>query len=245
VSAGTSGLAAALTGLGERARVSVAAVPIVAAHAGTRARTGAGRSRAADRAAGLAAAAESLRVAGCTHAAVLGHAADGRPLWPPGFTGSIAHADGVAVAAAVAIGATAPAGVGVDVEHAGALPAADATAVLDADERRVVSRHGAPDDVATLLWSAKEAAFKAWSTATEGGLGDVDPVDIHVELDEARGAVRVVANGSLAARVRDWGAATGEFAVVAGYVVTLVTLAATRATAAAAADPRSSRSPVS
>ena len=35
-----------------------------------------------------------------------------------------------------------------------------------------------------MLWSAKEAAFKAWSGAL-GGLDHVDPTEIEVELDAA------------------------------------------------------------
>ncbi len=185
--------------------------------------------RAADRAAGLAAAAHALAAVGCATPAVVGHESDGRPRWPRDHTGSIAHAGHVAVA--VVADTSVVTALGVDVELAGALPARDADAVLDVDEQAFVARASHPDHLATLLWSAKEAAFKAWSTATDGRLGDVDPADIHVTLDEHRRdgaptAVRVDARGALAGRITKIGPLLGWCVRERDYVLVLLCAAA-------------------
>ena len=200
---------AVLERLGRRAGVSVALVNIDAP------------GRASDRAAGLAAAAGALRAASCSPPSLRGHADDGRPLWPHGFTGSIAHAGSVAVAAASP--AATFAAVGIDIERAAALPALDAIGVLSARENALVAVHEQPDAMATLMWSAKESAFKAWSTATDGGLGDVDPVDLRVEIDLDHGAFTVTACGALHEPTAGVGALRGVFETVDGYVLTLAT----------------------
>jgi hypothetical protein len=135
---------------------------------------------AAARAAGRRAATRAL--AACGGPPLPSHRLrDGRPPWPARFIGSISHAGGVAYAV------VAPSGrmrsVGVDVEVRRQLPHADAEAVLGDDEQAWALASGDPDDAATALWSAKEAAFKAWNEADDGALTTVDPRrDMRVEL---------------------------------------------------------------
>ena len=136
----------------------------------------AGSGAEADRAAGRRAMAAALSRAGAPRP-VEGHEPDGRPRWPAGWSGSVAHGAGWAVAAVT----SADRMVGVDVERAGALALEDAVLVLDEREREVASAAADPAAMATVLWSAKESAFKAWSTAA-GGLAGVDPVDIHIDI---------------------------------------------------------------
>jgi hypothetical protein len=150
-------------------------------------------TRAGERRAGLAAASQVLAAIGIAPATVLGHAPDGRPLWPTGVTGSISHGDGVAVAVVVPLGGGVRA-VGVDVEAGGALPWIDAEAVLGPAESAAARRRGTDP---TALWSAKEAAFKAWSHAC-GVMPAVDPRDMVVELGGVVGSVVVSATGGLA-----------------------------------------------
>ncbi|HEX7096493.1 MAG TPA: 4'-phosphopantetheinyl transferase superfamily protein [Acidimicrobiales bacterium] len=202
-------LAAALARLTDRTGVTLAWARV------------AGDGPRAASAAGARAARDALAAAGCAGGEVQGHADDGRPLWPAGFTGSISHTDVAAVAAAVACGATVGA-VGVDVERSGALPAGDAVAVLGEQERALVRAHARPDWLATVLWSAKESAFKAWSSATVGNLGRVDPVDITVELDERTASLVVRAHGALGSATAAVGDASGAYTEVDGYIVTLV-----------------------
>jgi len=105
-------------------------------------------------AAGRRAAAAALTAAAATESAV-GRGADGRPLFPPGFAGSISHTDRLAVAL-VAPGAGA---VGVDIEDADISPRV-ARFVLRETERDALLRPGTAFTVRDLF-AAKEAAFKA------------------------------------------------------------------------------------
>lgn len=211
-------LAAALAALGARTGHPIIAVAAeVDGHAG-------------ERAAGARATRTVLGALGVRGpAADDPHHDDGRPCWPAGTTGSRAHAAGIAVAVA----ATAPLHwLGIDLECSAALPADDAAAVLDPIELAVVRAHPAPDAEATRVWSAKEAAFKAWCEATDGGLGRVDPVDLLVTLHEpdADGLrhVTVRAAGALVAPTAPIGPLTGWCADTGDHVVVLVSSARSR-----------------
>jgi len=82
--------------------------------------------------------------------------ASGAPSWPPGFVGSLAHDEAVAVAAVARSGAVR--GVGIDVEPALPLPAELVDLVATPAERGDL----AADLVgARLLFCAKEAVYKA------------------------------------------------------------------------------------
>ena len=135
---------------------------------------------AAQRTSGRVAAAMALHALGVAETRV-GRDDLGRPIWPHGSLGSISHGAGLAVAA---VSTTARhLAVGVDVERRGALPLADALVVLSRRERALVV--GLPgreaDELATALWSAKEAAFKAWDAWSGGLLSGVDPTDLTIE----------------------------------------------------------------
>jgi hypothetical protein len=202
-------LADAIARLEARASRTVRVVPV------------AGTGRAADTAAGRRAAAAALHAVHSTHPVVDTHHADGRPCWPADATGSIAHADGLAVAVADRVGCV----VGIDLERSGALPAADAAVVLARHEQALVDAHEAPDHEATRVWAAKEAAFKAWCEATDGGLGTVDPIDLLVDLgpdDRGLRPVVVHATGALAAPTASIGPLTGWCADTGDHVVVLV-----------------------
>lgn len=116
-------------------------------------------------------------------AAGLGHAQDGRPLWPQGLCGSLTRRAGLAVA--VAGRDEVLSAIGVDLEETAALPAAEAAVVLAPEEQALVCSSEHPDEIATLIWSAKESAFKAWSNAA-GGLDGVDPCEIVIGLSPAQ-----------------------------------------------------------
>jgi len=157
------------------------------------------RTPAAHTDAGRLAALHALTLAGCD-IAELPLRSGRRPVWPTGFVGSIAHDDALAVAVAARIGAART--IGIDVERHDALNASDASVVLRDEELEVVC-----DDpsLATLLWSVKESAYKAWCTGLDIELDRVDPRDIHVTIVDSI-ALEVHAMGELHDRVAAIGA---------------------------------------
>ena len=173
------------------------------------------RTPAAHTEAGRIAALHALARAGCD-ATELPPRTGRRPAWPSGFVGSIAHDDAlaIAVAARVDIAYT----IGIDVEGHDALSAADAYVVLRDEELELVS-----DDpsLATLLWSAKESAYKAWCTGLDIDLDGVDPRDIHVTVLDSC-ALQVHAVGELGDRVAAVGVLQGRSLRLHDLVITLV-----------------------
>ena len=137
------------------------------------------------------------------------------PRWPAGFVGSIAH--DVALAVAVVAPLDVAHTVGIDVERHDALDARDATLVLTDDERDFA---GDDNVVTTLLWCAKESAYKAWCTALGVALDAVDPRDIRVTA-AAPTVLRIEADGALARRVASIGRLQGSWRRVDDLVVTL------------------------
>jgi 4'-phosphopantetheinyl transferase EntD len=109
--------------------------------------------------AGRAVAAQALRALGAP--AWVAREADGRPRWPAGTVGSIAHGGGHAVA--VAGRATAWAAAGVDVEPDAPLPADAAAMVLrEEDQTGLAEAFGAAAaSHARLVFCAKECVHKA------------------------------------------------------------------------------------
>jgi 4'-phosphopantetheinyl transferase EntD len=177
-----------------------------------------GDGRTAERAAGRAAARTAFDRAGAPGLGVLGNAPDGRPRWPRGWAGSISHGAGVAVAA---VGRRDRA-VGIDVERSGALPVEDAEAVLAPTEMELATRAAEPAFVTTVIWSAKETAFKAWSGAC-GGLTGVNPVDILIDVDFRAGSVRARPGRGLIGHPASLGLLKGGFAMVDEVLLTVMT----------------------
>jgi 4'-phosphopantetheinyl transferase EntD len=109
----------------------------------------------------------------CAHAALaqlgrddgpVGKAQHGAPLWPAGVTGSITHTTGYA--AAVVSGTCA--GLGLDAERIGGVSEHLWPRLFDEKERAVLAQDGEAALLATLFFSAKEAAYKAWDKKTLG-----------------------------------------------------------------------------
>lgn len=179
-----------------------------------------GRTRDEHHRLGRAAAAAALAAAGTTTATVSGPPG-GPPVWPTGVSGSISHADGVAVAVVTVVTVSSPTaaptvahGVGIDLERLGRLPDADAAFVLAPAER--VDADGHVVD-ATVPWAVKEATFKAISGATPGGLASLEPSVIEVRL--APGGTAAVVVGNAAGTVNVMGA---HWCVVDGFVLAVV-----------------------
>jgi 4'-phosphopantetheinyl transferase EntD len=88
----------------------------------------------------------------------VGKAGYGAPLWPAGVTGSITHTAGYA-AAVVSDGF---AGLGLDAERIWGVSEHLWPRLFDEEERAVLAQAGDAAVLATLFFSAKEAAYKAW-----------------------------------------------------------------------------------
>ena len=113
--------------------------------------------------------------------AVIGRAANGAPLWPQGITGSITHTRDYA--AAVVGEARHFSGIGVDAERVGGVTPDLWPRLFDDAERDHLMGLGEADRgrVATLLFSAKEACYKAW-----GGEGPLAFREIRVTPADGR-----------------------------------------------------------
>ncbi|HUP71408.1 MAG TPA: 4'-phosphopantetheinyl transferase superfamily protein [Acidimicrobiales bacterium] len=171
------------------------------------------RTPAAHREAGRLVALHALARAGC-RAAELPPRPGRRPIWPAGFVGSIAHDDALAVA--VAARADSVLTVGVDVEQFDALSPRDASVVLRDAEIEFV---GDEPSRATMLWSAKESAYKAWCTGLDLDLDRVDPRDVHVFVESVTHQVHAM--GQLRDRVAAVGALQVGSMRLGDLVVTL------------------------
>lgn len=102
--------------------------------------------------------------------AVIGQDAARRPIWPAATVGSITHTAGYA--AALAASAARHAGLGVDAERIGGVTEKLFSRLFLPDERAALAGCAAVERarLATLLFSAKEACFKAASPIAEGSL---------------------------------------------------------------------------
>lgn len=142
------------------------------------------------------------------------HDAQRRPCWPAGVVGSLTHSAGLAAAVVAPAGSWL--GVGVDAEPAVPLPGDVADLVLTPVERRRLAAWGRPEvPGGTIVFSAKESAFKVFSPLTQGWL-DADDIDVIVSADGA--VVADLARPLPDGRTR----LTGRWTVVDGTVVTLL-----------------------
>lgn len=123
---------------------------------------------------------------------------NGGPTWPTSFVGSMTHCHGYR--AAVIGHSQRYLAVGIDVEPAVPLSASAAVAILlPNDSSRV--RHPL---WTTILFSAKEAAFKAWSAAGSVGL---HPLDLEVRLSTSGRFLATAPSGTTTIRQLEgrWG----------------------------------------
>jgi len=118
---------------------------------------GSSEKRRRDFALGRACARAALEQAGL-HAPV-GRSPHGAPVWPPGVRGSITHTEGYAAAIVARQGDFG--GLGVDAERIGRVEERLWPRLFNTAERARLAAHGDPAVMATLLFAAKEAAFKA------------------------------------------------------------------------------------
>jgi len=110
--------------------------------------------------------------------AVIGKRANGAPIWPNGIIGSITHT--ASYAASLVGEARHFSGIGLDAERVGGVTQDLWPRLFTAQERDHLLSLDDVDQpvVATLIFSAKEACYKAW-----GGIGALAFRDIHVTPD--------------------------------------------------------------
>jgi 4'-phosphopantetheinyl transferase EntD len=118
--------------------------------------------------------------------------ARGAPVWPPGTVGSITHCAGYCGAAAAHAGEVAA--LGIDAEPDAPLPPRVIARVasereLAAIDHDLVAREGLP--LGKLLFSAKEAVYKAWFPLTGRPLGFRD-VELAIDLAGGRLEARLL-----------------------------------------------------
>ena len=149
-----------------------------------RALAGAGEKRRAQFATGRACARSALASLGVAPQAIaVGR--DGEALWPPGTIGSITHCDGYAAAAVAARASVAT--LGIDAEPSRALPRRVSARIASERELAAHAWNGVAREAQlhpeTIIFSTKEAVFKAWFTLTGRKLGFAQ---VEVALDRAR-----------------------------------------------------------
>lgn len=109
----------------------------------------------------------------------------GEPLWPSGVVGSITHCRGYRACAVARVGDVAA--VGVDAEVDEPLPEGVLEQVAFGRELAMVAGRGAGVCLDRLLFSAKEAVYKAWFPLAHRWLGFED-VELTIDVGGAFGA---------------------------------------------------------
>ncbi len=123
----------------------------------------------------------------------------GEPLWPSGVVGSITHCDGYracAVARAEHVRS-----VGIDAEVHAPLPEGVLAHVAFGGELTMVAGDGAGVCLDRLLFSAKEAVFKAWYPLARRWLGFED-VELTIDVDARAFSARLLVSGPVVDGVR-------------------------------------------
>jgi 4'-phosphopantetheinyl transferase EntD len=152
--------------------------------------------------------------------------ARGAPIWPAGVVGSMTHCDGyrgAALARAVDV-----ASVGIDAEPHASLPDGVLDAIaLPAEQTRTAALRATDPTVCwdRLLFSAKEAVYKAWFPLTGRWL-DFSEADILVDPGGTFAARLLVPGPVLDGR--EVTTFPGRFLVDGGLVLTAITLPAPR-----------------
>ncbi|UBI07847.1 4'-phosphopantetheinyl transferase superfamily protein [Corynebacterium falsenii] len=147
----------------------------------------------------------------------------GMPVFPDGVTGSLTHTEGFR--AAIVGRSSRWRSLGIDAEPVGPLPeGVFNTIALPGEQRRIrrTTRHTGLRDLDKVLFSAKEATYKAWFPLTHRFL-DFDQADIDIRPDGTFVSYLLV-------RPVPVPFIQGRWAVRDGFVVTVAAVAAAQAT---------------
>lgn len=160
----------------------------------------------------------------------------GMPVWPPGLVGTLTHTDGVRAAALARSGTVRS--LGLDIErHEPLGPGVLEAVSLPEEARWVRAARAAEPSVAwdALLFTAKEATYKAWFPLTHRWLGFGDA---HITLVPDDNDDDEVVTGTVRSRILVDGQAVdggpgltefrGRWAVRGGYVASAIVLRSAR-----------------
>lgn len=164
---------------------------------------------------------------GCSSAPLL-RDDQGAPLWPAGIHGSLSHSQGLCLAIATAGGTS----IGVDVERHQPLPPGVARTILTPQEETKLPHLSSHYSLPTVVFSAKEALYKAWYPLTHQWLGFHDAqTTLTVQRADhygAQGTFTATLSDSVLPHSGDirqrWGRAGGEWWIVEDYIVTVWTI---------------------
>jgi 4'-phosphopantetheinyl transferase EntD len=176
--------------------------------------------------------------------APIGSGSHGEPLWPAGVVGSITHCEGYRACAVAR--ASDLCAIGIDAEPDAPLPPGMWETVAHGRERELETGAGAAQPhLDRLLFSIKEAIYKAWFPATGVSLGFEDvEVSIDVPIRSFRARLRqtpaVAADRPLADIDGRWDAADG---IIVSAVAVHPSLAASPTRCPTAGAPSARRPP--
>ncbi len=122
----------------------------------------------------------------------------GEPLWPEGVLGSITHCPGYRACAVARVGDVEA--IGIDAEVNAPLPDGVLEVVASRRERKLLAA-GGPICMDTLIFSAKEAVYKAWFPLTRRWLGFED-VEFRADIPEAVFSARLLVPAPMVDGVR-------------------------------------------
>ncbi|HTL36878.1 MAG TPA: 4'-phosphopantetheinyl transferase superfamily protein [Kofleriaceae bacterium] len=171
---------------------------------------GAVLSRRLDVARGRSCARRALAALGISPVAIPS-GADRAPIWPPGVVGSITHCHGYCCAAVAR--AERCTTIGIDAEVIRTLESGVERSILRETERERLDALDAAVPWSCVVFSIKEASYKAWYPVLRRWL---EFHDVDVALD--------VPNGAFTARVLDAAPVVGRFQIANDRVLSVATL---------------------
>jgi 4'-phosphopantetheinyl transferase EntD len=159
---------------------------------------------------------QALQELGCPPQEILPNATRA-PIWPERFIGSISHCTGICIAHVARRDPLL--GIGVDVEVKKAVRPEILGLISTAEEYASLIRLGAENEIASLIFSAKEAFYKAYFPVTQAPL---DFRDVFIEVDWLNKSFEVSLASATAPDIAGRRSLNGCFAWIDRFVVTAV-----------------------
>lgn len=120
---------------------------------------------------------------------------DDAPVWPPGLLGSIAHCDDIGIAAAAKTGAIHS--IGIDFEKVSDRPLKVLSRIANTKEEAFVKKTPNPEQNALILFSVKEAVYKALAPLLKRYIGFLEVEISFEDIIQNESALRISPQGNL------------------------------------------------